>query len=116
MGTPALPFCQLILRGPKPLDPQYPTHPRTLGEHLLKRRLDLGLTRKDLGQRIGCNPWTVLNWERDRTRPARRFMPRIVELLGYGPHPGSEAPMDVESGAASTFPVPDARMDPSRNR
>jgi DNA-binding XRE family transcriptional regulator len=56
-----------------------------LGEHLRKRRIDLGLTQKEAAQRIGADQWTVINWEQGRTKPAVRFVPRILAFLGFDP-------------------------------
>jgi DNA-binding XRE family transcriptional regulator len=85
--TPALHFCRWTLRGPKPLDPSYPTAPVTLGEHLRKRRMDLGLTQRRVAKMLGANPWTYLLWEHDWTRPRPRFVPAIIQFLGYDPFP-----------------------------
>jgi transcriptional regulator with XRE-family HTH domain len=89
-GTRALPFCHLTLRGPKPLDPSYPTETTTLGEHLRKRRMDLGLSQRQVAGSLGANPWTYLLWEHDRTVPTARFVSLIVEFLGYDPSPKGE--------------------------
>ena len=51
----ALPFCHVTLRGQKPLPPGYPTHPKTLGDHLRKQRLDLGISQRELGGRLGVS-------------------------------------------------------------
>jgi len=75
--TPALPFCHLTLKGRKPPPYGYPTEPKSLGEHMKKRRMDLGLTQREVARRIGANPWTVANWEKGKTNPASRFLPEI---------------------------------------
>jgi DNA-binding XRE family transcriptional regulator len=43
----------------------YPRAPRTLGEHLKKRRCELGLRQKDAAQLLGVNEFTYLGWEKD---------------------------------------------------
>ena len=93
-GTPALPFCYISLRAPKPLDPLYPTAPVSLGEHLRKRRMDLGITQKEAARRIGADQWTVINWEKGRTCPEVRFVPGIIRFLGYDPFPRGEVLYD----------------------
>ena len=40
--------------------PAYLETPETVGEHLLKRRLDRGLRQKDAASEIGCDPATGL--------------------------------------------------------
>jgi transcriptional regulator with XRE-family HTH domain len=73
------------LKCPRPK--AYSENPQTLGEHLKKRRLTLGLTQRVAAQVLGVNPWTVLNWETGRTVPPIRWLPAILRFLGYGPFP-----------------------------
>jgi transcriptional regulator with XRE-family HTH domain len=58
---------------------------KTLGDHLRKRRPDLALTQKDVAERLGADETSVWNWENRRSSPALRFLPRIIEFLGYQP-------------------------------
>ncbi len=59
---------------------------RTLGDHIRKRRLDLGLLQRDVAARIGSDTSSVTNWEKGHTEPENRFLPAILELLGYDPN------------------------------
>jgi len=83
---PAFPFCHVTLRGRKPR-PGYPEEPKTIGEHLRKRRLDLGLRQKDVAERLGAHYKTYDNWEQGKHEPEFRFLPAIVAFLGYDPTP-----------------------------
>lgn len=65
----------------------YDFEPATIGEHIRKRRLVLSLTQEELATQLGVNPWTVGNWETGTTKPVLRFIPRIIEFLGYDPEP-----------------------------
>src|SRR5579872_7427924 len=57
--------------------------PKTLGEHLRKRRRDLGLLQREAAERMGIDVFTYLNWETDKTKPVdAQFVP-IVRILGY---------------------------------
>jgi transcriptional regulator with XRE-family HTH domain len=67
------------------MDPAYCPTPSGLGEHLRKRRLDLGLPQADVAELLGANENTVWNWENGRSTPALRFMPSIVAFLGHLP-------------------------------
>jgi len=58
---------------------------KTLGDHLRKRRLDLALTQKDVAERLGADETSVWNWEKNRSSPALRLIPRIIAFLGYTP-------------------------------
>ena len=53
MLTVALPFCKIELKAPKPLYPiGYPQILKTLGDHIRKKRLDLGLLQRDVAKMI----------------------------------------------------------------
>ena len=58
-----------------------------LGDHLRKRRLDLGLQQKDVARQLGVTVNTVTSWEVNRSEPALWFVPRILRFLGYVPFP-----------------------------
>ena len=59
--------------------------PKTLGEHIKKRRLELKLTQKEVAARLKVNAWTVLNWEKGETQPLPQSVPKIILFLGYDP-------------------------------
>lgn len=73
------------LRCPKPLAPEYPTELRSLGDHVRKRRLDLGLLQREVALRIGVDPTTVFNWEAGTASPNLRALPGVLRFLGYDP-------------------------------
>src|SRR5258705_267944 len=58
---PALPFARVRLRGqiPKPVLANYPSVLKTLGDHIQKKRLDLGLTWKAVAKQIGAEATSV---------------------------------------------------------
>jgi transcriptional regulator with XRE-family HTH domain len=61
-----------------------------LGEHLKKRRRELGLLQREAAERMGIQRDTYINWEKDKTRPvASQFRP-VVAFLGYDPTPAPE--------------------------
>jgi transcriptional regulator with XRE-family HTH domain len=65
----------------------YSENPQTLGQHLKKRRKELGLLQREVAERMSIDTWTYLNWEKDKTAPVpARFRP-VVEFLGYDPTP-----------------------------
>jgi transcriptional regulator with XRE-family HTH domain len=69
----------------KPLNSAYPKTLVSLGDHLRKRRLDLGLFQKDVAVTIGVDTCTVTNWERGNSKPELRLIPKIAEFLRYEP-------------------------------
>ena len=80
-----MPFCHVTLKGQKPLPRAYPRALCTIGDHLRKRRLDLGLLQRQIAEQLGANPASVTNWELNRTKPVLRFLSGIVRFLGYAP-------------------------------
>jgi transcriptional regulator with XRE-family HTH domain len=58
---------------------------RTLGDHLRKRRLALGLVQAEAAARMGVHALTVKNWERGLTVPTIQHQGQIVGFLEYAP-------------------------------
>jgi transcriptional regulator with XRE-family HTH domain len=87
-----VPFCRqtpLTLKALRAKD--YSENPETLGEHLKKRRRELGLLQREAAERMGIQRDTYINWEKDKTRPvASQFRP-VVAFLGYDPSPAPTA-------------------------
>ena len=75
----------LRLQGRKPSKLDF--EPQTLGQHIMRRRLVLGLTQKQLGAKLGVTNDTVRNWERGRAQPLVTQMRGILEFLGHDPSP-----------------------------
>lgn len=86
-GTVALPFASLRLSAPRPpvLPRGYPLAPNTFGQHLRRRRLDLGLTQRTLARRLGVREETVQLWESDRFRPLARHYGQVVRVMDFDP-------------------------------
>ena len=61
--------------------------PKTVGEHIKKKRLMEGLFQEQLAVRLGVDEKTVTNWEKGHHRLALHLRPRIIEFLGYDPYP-----------------------------
>lgn len=80
-----MPFCHLTLIGSRPLPPVYPREMRTIGDHLRKKRLDLGLLQKEVAQRLGVDTDSVTNWEKGYSSPLLRLIPKVIQFLGYIP-------------------------------
>src|SRR5205823_1575067 len=83
----SVPFCYVTLRrvrclmGPYLTERKgYPTSPKTVGEMIRKRRLDLGLLQREAAAQIGCDTDTVTNWEKGRSTPDLKHVAKIVEF------------------------------------
>ena len=77
----ALPFCSITLIAQKPT--KLPRILNTIGDHIKKRRLKLGLLQRDVAKLLGVNTSTVTNWEKSHTKPQLFFIPKVIEFLGY---------------------------------
>jgi transcriptional regulator with XRE-family HTH domain len=82
-----LPFCHAELRAAKPKRECYPKQISTLGSHIRSRRLDLGLFQSDVAEQIGVDATTICTWESNASLPAIRYVPAILDFLGYDPLP-----------------------------
>jgi DNA-binding XRE family transcriptional regulator len=80
-----LPFCGLRLKAEKPPPKAYPRELKIIGDHIRKRRLDLGLLQKEVAEQIGVDKTTIMNWERGRREPAPWNIPAIIHFLGDAP-------------------------------
>lgn len=43
------------------------------------------MLQKDVAERLNLDESTIGNWEKDRTYPAVRYMPRLIQFLGCSP-------------------------------
>jgi DNA-binding transcriptional regulator YiaG len=60
--------------------------PKTLGEFIRKRRLQLGLSQEALGRRLGVGRVTIQWWESGALQPPSRLYAAVAEFLrGGGP-------------------------------
>ncbi|MEW8525446.1 MAG: helix-turn-helix transcriptional regulator [Candidatus Thiodiazotropha endolucinida] len=49
-------------------------------------RLKHDFKQIDVASRLGVNPWTLRNWEHNRTEPRVQYYPAIMDFLGYCPY------------------------------
>ncbi len=82
IGQVDLPYFHLRVAFPLPHVPvtftvnrpkDYSEHPKTLGEHLRKRRAELGLFQRQVANQLGASEWSYLLWENDRREPTVGF-------------------------------------------
>jgi DNA-binding transcriptional regulator YiaG len=78
-----LPFLRITLKCLKPK--ALSTEPRSLGEHIRRRRPELGLTQPHAGERLGVSGWTVANWEKRHTKPDIHARQAVAAFLGLDP-------------------------------
>ncbi|MFX0066100.1 MAG: helix-turn-helix domain-containing protein [Candidatus Hermodarchaeota archaeon] len=77
----AKPKINLTIQRPKILPDGYPIRPKTLGERIKKKRMDMGLFQKDIARIIGVSTDTVTNWEKGRTKPCRKTLVKLMDVM-----------------------------------
>ncbi len=82
--------CHYRLRAEIPKISRYPLKLKTIGDHIRKRRLDLGLEQKEVARTLGVSSWTISNWETKSVEPETRLIPKVIEFLGYVPYERGE--------------------------
>ncbi len=61
--------------------------PITIGDHIRKRRRELGLTQCAAATRIGVCRDGLAQWEAGRKVPGVSLMPGVIDFLAYNPLP-----------------------------
>jgi DNA-binding XRE family transcriptional regulator len=74
-------LCKRLLTAKRPPNPAYPKHLKTIGDQIRSRRLDLGLTQKQIAEIIGVTETSIYNWER-AMNPAVQIHRKIQDWLG----------------------------------
>jgi DNA-binding transcriptional regulator YiaG len=50
----------------------YPVNPKTIGEHMRKKRIDNRLMQSEVADIIGVSAESIWNWEHGRTKPSKK--------------------------------------------
>ena len=85
MDRVAWPTCCATLRACKPPPKGYVDQPKTLGDHLRNRRLDLGLVQAEVAAMLSTTVDTIRNWEANRVYPRGYVLARVTAFVGYDP-------------------------------
>jgi site-specific DNA recombinase len=64
-----------------------PIEPTTIGDHIRRKRLSMKLRQKDVAERVEATTASIVNWECNHGTPEVRYMPAIIDFLGYNPLP-----------------------------
>jgi DNA-binding XRE family transcriptional regulator len=86
MGMDALPISELhatIKR--QPYGEKYVKDPKSLGEYLRNRRMEMHLLQKDVAERFNVSEDCITYWENGRSKPQVQFYPKIIAFLGFNP-------------------------------
>ncbi len=88
---------------PKPKGDKYPNELLTIGDHIRKRRMDLGLRQKDLVPILKIRSVeSVTNWEIGKCDPQIHQMPEVIKFLGYIP---VKVCLDTLGGRVAAFRI-----------
>jgi transcriptional regulator with XRE-family HTH domain len=62
---------------------RYPAHPKTLGEHLRKKRIDMNLSMPQVAKILGLGVTAnaIQQWESRETNPTEPHRLRILEFM-----------------------------------
>lgn len=80
-----MPTCKLRFQTKKPDSRPYPKILKSIGDHLKKHRLDKNLLQKQVASKLKVQIFTYRNWEQGHFDPEIKYLPRIIDWLGYVP-------------------------------
>ena len=77
-----------------------PREPKTLGEHLKRRRVQLGQKQAEAARILGFCTRSMSLWESDKIFPTWDHQPALIDYLGYDPFKdiGIQDPRGNETG------------------
>jgi DNA-binding transcriptional regulator YiaG len=59
----------------------FPANPRTLGDHLMVKRLEADLTQAEVAAKMRVSDKTLRAWEYDQSLPSRAEWQRLIGIL-----------------------------------
>ena len=62
-----------------------PTDPKTIGEHVHKKRKELGLQQWQLALLLGVWRATLGSWEANHYQPEGKVRDKVIAWLGFDP-------------------------------
>ncbi len=82
----ALPFSELeVVIARKPCGVGFPANPKTLGDYLRRRRIELGLLQRDVAKIVGVSEDCITFWENNKTDPTAKHVAKIIHFIGELP-------------------------------
>jgi DNA-binding XRE family transcriptional regulator len=75
------PFCHLVFQAVRVDSPPLEFNGQPLRKLLLESHLQVRLSRKALGTKLGVSTETIKNWEAGRVTPNKKFWPAIRTLI-----------------------------------
>ena len=59
----------------------YPVSPKTIGEHIRKKRMDCRLMQSDVAHIIGVSEGSIWSWENGMTEPSKKNLKIINNFI-----------------------------------
>lgn len=82
----SFPFCSFHFQESTATSTSLPKGLNSLGDWIRKTRLDQRLTQVQVGELLGVTECCVTNWELVHSEPEVRYIPKIIEFIGYCPY------------------------------
>ena len=61
------------------------TNPKTLGDKIRNKRLELGLSQSQVAKIFNTDPDLIYMWEKNIIKPSIKRFPEVITFLGYFP-------------------------------
>lgn len=85
-GVVALPFWEMEINIRNPFRTIVLEENSHIGLHILKKRLELGNTQKNVATLLGVKKETLWHWENEKKVPRQIYSAKIIKFLGYNPY------------------------------
>ena len=72
--------------------------------------MDLSLLQREVANQIGVDETTITHWERNATTPPIRYIPAIIQFLGYDPLPPANSFSERLATARQTLGLSQRKM------
>ena len=79
--------CQIDVIASRLADNGKMSDPKSLGCQLRNARLQRNLRQTDVAKILDCDEMSVVNWELGHREPSVKFVPGILEIVGFDPRP-----------------------------
>ncbi len=70
---------------PMPFKAGFPINPKTIGEHIKRKRMQLGLMQSEVAEIINVSTDCIYHWETNRNKPQINYYQKIISFLEYNP-------------------------------
>jgi len=54
----------------------------SIGKRIKERRIELGMTQKELAKKVGCDDDSILRWEKEVSKSLPIYVEKLEKVLG----------------------------------